>query len=149
MSKETEAYETVQIPKATIDFIEKQPFFKDFNSVDEFVMEAVRLQLRKLQLTQKEKTPGLKDLDLQMVPVKVELCKPFFDFIEQYRQYFGSQYTVELICMQMIYNQVKRLFNELDSYARKKDSFLDKSDFFTKNFYLGTVSFDDPEEETE
>ena len=51
--------------------------------------------------------------------------------------------------MQMIYNQVKRLFNELDSYARKKDSFLDKSDFFTKYFYLGTVSFDDPEEETE
>ena len=145
---ETEAYETVQIPKATINFIEKQPFFKDFNSVDEFVMEAIRLQLRKLQLTQKEKTPGPKDLDLQMVPVKVELCKPFYDFIEQYRQYFGSQYTTELICMQMICNQVKRLFNELDDFVRTKGSFLDKSDFFKKYEYLGMVSFDDPEDET-
>jgi len=99
-------------------------------------------------MSEKE-TEAKKDLDLQMVPLKIELCKPFHDFIEEYRRYFGSDYTVEQICMQMIYNQVKRLFNELDSYARKKDSFLDKSDFFTKNFYLGTVSFDDPEEETE
>jgi hypothetical protein len=47
----------------------------------------------------------------------------------------------------MIYSQVKRLFNELDSFARKKDSFLDKSDFFKKFPYLGSVSFDDPEDE--
>ena len=99
-------------------------------------------------MSEKE-TEAKKDLDLEMIPLKIELCKPFHDFIEQYRQYFGGTYTTEQICMSMIYCQVKRLFNELDSYARKKDSFLDKSDFFTKNFYLGTVSFDDPEEETE
>jgi hypothetical protein len=51
--------------------------------------------------------------------------------------------------MSMIYSQVKRLFNELDSFARKKDSFLDKSDYFKKFSYLGAISFDDPEEETE
>jgi len=96
-----------------------------------------------------QETEAKKDLDLKMIPVKIELCKPFYDFIEEYRQYFGSQYTVELICMQMIYSQVKRLFNEFDSFARKKDSFLDKSDFFTKYFYLGSVASDDPEEETE
>ena len=84
---------------------------------------------------------------LQMVTLKIELCKPFYEFIEQYRQYFGAKYTTEQICMSMIYSQVKRLFNELDSFARKKDSFLDKSDFFKKYFYLGSVSFDDPEEE--
>ena len=149
MTEETETYETVQIPKATIDFIEKQPFFKDFSSVDEFVMEAVRLQLRKLQLTQKEKTSGPKDLDLQIVPVKVELCKPFFDFIEDYRKYFGSQYTTELICMRMIYSQVSRLFNELDGFARNKNSFIDKNAYFKKYFYLGSVSFEDPEDEDE
>jgi len=96
----------------------------------------------------KTETDSKKDLDLQMVPLKIELCKPFYDFIEQYRQYFGSQHTVELICMSMIYSQVKRLFNELDSFARQKGSFLDKSDFFKRNYYLGTVSFDEPEEET-
>jgi len=87
--------------------------------------------------------------NLQLVALKIELAKPFYDFIEDYRKYFGSQYTVELICMQMVYSQVKRLFNELDGFARKKGSFLDKSDFFKKYFYLGSVSFDDPEEETE
>ena len=95
------------------------------------------------------KTEAKKDLELQMIPVKVELAKPFYDFIEDYRRYFGSKYTIELICMSMIYRQVGRLFNELDSFARKKDSFLDKSDFFTKYFYLGSVCFDDPEDETE
>jgi len=93
-------------------------------------------------------TESKKDLDLQLIPLKIELCKPFFDFLEQYRQYFGSQYTVELICMQMIYSQVKYLFNELDDFTRKKDSFLDKSDYFKKHFYLGTLCFDDPEEKT-
>jgi len=48
LNKETEAYETVQIPKATADFIEKQDFFKLFTSVDEFVMEAVRRHLEEL-----------------------------------------------------------------------------------------------------
>ena len=97
----------------------------------------------------KAETESEKDLDLQMIPVKVELCKPFYDFIQEYRQYFGCQYTVEQICMSMIYNQVKRLFNKLDDFAREKDSFLDKSDYFKKHSYLGLVSFDDPEDETE
>jgi len=97
----------------------------------------------------KAETESKKDLDLQMVPLKIELCKPFFDFIEEYRQYFGSQYTTEQICMQMICNQVKRLFNELDDFVRTKGSFLDKSDYFKKFSYLGAISFDDPEDETE
>ena len=84
---------------------------------------------------------------LQMVQLKIQLCKPFYEFIEQYRQYFGAKFTTEQICMSMIYSQVKRLFNELNSFARQKNSFIDKSDFFTKNFYLGSVAFDDPEED--
>jgi hypothetical protein len=99
-------------------------------------------------MSEKE-TETMKDLDLQLITLNIELAKPFVDFIEEYRSYFGSQYTVELICMSMIYSQVKRLFNELDGFARKKDSFLDKSDFYKKHLYLGMVSFEDPEEETE
>ena len=95
----------------------------------------------------KAETESKKDLDHQLTPIKIELAKLFVDFREQYRQYFGSQYTTEQICMQEIYSQVKRLFNDFDGFARKKDSFLDKSDYFKKNFYLGTVSFDDPEDE--
>jgi len=96
-----------------------------------------------------KETEAKKDPDLQLIPVKIELCKPFYDFIAEYRQYCGSQYTIEQICMVMIYSQVKRLFNELDSFAREKGNFLDKSDYFKKYSYLGLVSFDDPEEETE
>jgi hypothetical protein len=42
--------ETVQIPKETADYIRKQEFFKLYNSLEEFVMEAVRNQLEKLML---------------------------------------------------------------------------------------------------
>jgi len=150
MSAKTEAYETVQIPKATADFIKKHEFFKLFNSVDEFVMEAVRRQLIELQLTQKNQTlESKKEIDLSMVTLQIELAKPFVDFIEDYRKYFGAEASTELICMSMIYSQVKRLFNELDGFTRQKSSFLDKSDFFKKYFYLGTVSREDPEDETE
>jgi hypothetical protein len=98
--------------------------------------------------TETESKKDFKD-NLQLVTLQIELAKPFVDFIEDYRLYFGSQYTPEQICMQMIYSQVKRLFNELDGFTRNKDSFLDKADFFKKYFYLGTVSWEAPEDETE
>jgi hypothetical protein len=153
MSKqETETYETVQIPKATADYIRKQERFKLYTDLDEFVMEAVRLHLKKLQLTEKTATPeSKKDFkdNLDFVTLKIKLAKPFVDFIEDYRKYFGSQYTTEMICMKMIYDHTKHLFNELDGFARDKNHFLDKGDFFTKYFYLGTVSWEEPEDETE
>jgi hypothetical protein len=40
--------ETVNIPKATADFIRKQDIFKLYDSLDDFVMEAIRVQLRKI-----------------------------------------------------------------------------------------------------
>ena len=96
-----------------------------------------------------KETEPKKDLDLKMTPLKIELAKPFYDFIQEYLKFFGSKYTVEQIYMQMIYSQVKRLFNKLDDFVREKDSFLDKSDYFKKHFFLGSVCFDDPEDETE
>jgi hypothetical protein len=99
-------------------------------------------------MSETESKKDFKD-NLDFVTLKIELAKPFVDFIEDYRSYFGSQYTVELICMSMIYSQVRRLFNELDSFTRKKGSFLDKGDFFEKHLYLGMVSWEEPEEETE
>jgi hypothetical protein len=99
-------------------------------------------------MSEKESKKDFKD-NLQLVTLKIELATPFFDFIEDYRKYFGCKYTTEDICMSMIYSQVKRLFNELDGFARKKDSFLDKSDYFSKYYYLGTVSWEGPEDETE
>jgi hypothetical protein len=99
----------------------------------------------------KVETEPKKDFktNLQLVTLKIELAKPFVDLIEDYRRYFGSQYTTEMIFMSMIYSQVKRLFNELDGFTRDKNHFLDKGDFFKKYFYLGTVSWEDPEDETE
>jgi len=49
MSKETEAYETVQIPKVTADYIKKQEHFKIYSSLDSFVMQAVSLRLENLK----------------------------------------------------------------------------------------------------
>jgi hypothetical protein len=87
--------------------------------------------------------------NLQLVTLQIKLAKPFYDFIEDYRKYFGSQYTTEQICMRMIYDQVEHLFRGLDEFARESSHFLNESDFFEKHFFIGTVSFEDPEDKTE
>jgi len=135
-----EGEDDTETTKALMKKYDLLPIFKKYGILPSYYRE----NHNKMSETE---TESKKDLDLQLIPVKIELCKPFYDFIEEYRRYFGSQYTVELICMQMIYSQVKRLFNELDSFARKKDSFLDKTDLFMKHMHLGLVSLDDPEDE--
>jgi hypothetical protein len=50
MSEKTEDFETVQIPKATADYIRKQGFFRRYNDLDDFVMDAVRKRLDELML---------------------------------------------------------------------------------------------------
>jgi len=97
----------------------------------------------------KAETETKKDFkdNLQLVTLQIELAKPFVDFINDYRKFFGSQYTTELICMQMIYSQIKRLYNELSDFAAKKGNFLDSSDFYKKHLYLSMVSWEEPEDE--
>ena len=90
-----------------------------------------------------------KDLDLKMVPLKIELAKPFINFIEEYLKFFGSHYTIEDFCRIIICNETKILFNDLDNFASTPERLIDKSDFFKKWPYLGMVSFDDLNEETE
>ena len=48
--KEPEAYETVQIPKVTADYIRKQEHFKIYSSLDSFVMQALSLRLEDLKM---------------------------------------------------------------------------------------------------
>ena len=95
-----------------------------------------------------QETESKKDPDLQIISLKIELCKPFYDFLKEYLNFFGSHYTVEEFCRSIVHNEVKILFNDLDDLTRSNESLLDKSDFFKKHFYIGTVSFPDPEEET-
>lgn len=99
----------------------------------------------------KVETESKKDFknNIQLIPLQIELAKPFVDFIEDYRKFFGSELSTEQICMNMIYSQVKRLFNDFDSYTRQKNrlSFLNEGDFFKKYHYLGIVSWEAPEDE--
>ena len=45
---ETEAFETVQIPKVTVDYLRGQDFFRFYNDLDDFVMDAVRKEIEEL-----------------------------------------------------------------------------------------------------
>jgi hypothetical protein len=106
---------------------------------------------RKIELTEKTGTPEPKEDfkdNIQLVTLQIELAKPFVDFIEDYRRYFGCKYSTEMVCMRMIYSQVDRLFNEMKNSQQRKTVSL-TADYFEKYFYLGSVCFDDPEEETE
>lgn len=89
------------------------------------------------------------NIENNMVTVKVQLFKPFVDFIEDYRKFFGSSYTLEQTCMKMIYNQTEQLFKQLDDVASKSKGLLSASDFFKKHSHLGIVSFDGSEENEE
>ncbi len=92
------------------------------------------------------KTESKKDLDLKMVPLKIELAKPFINFIEEYLKFFGSHYTIEDYCRIIICNETKIMFNDLKNFIGSPENFLDTSDFFKKWPYLGIVSFDELKE---
>lgn len=109
-------------------------------------MEGTKGDRDTMSKVEPESKKNFKD-NLDLVTLQIELAKPFVDFIEDYRKFFGSQYTTEMICMKMIYDQVKSLYKELSDFAAKEDNFIDSSDFFEKHFYLSVVSWEAPEDE--
>ena len=82
-----------------------------------------------------------------MVTVPVDMFSPFVDFMKDYLAFFGSKKTLEDLCREMIYDDVKNLYNELDGWLESAVSHVETADFFSKYSFLGCVS--DSEEELE
>jgi hypothetical protein len=76
----------------------------------------------------------------EMVIVHVDMFSPFVDFMKDYLAYFGSQKTLEDLCREMIYDDVKNLYNELHGWLEGTVSHVEAVDFFRKYGFLGCVS---------
>lgn len=83
----------------------------------------------------------------KMTEVKVELSKPFVDFMKDYLAFFGSEQSLEDLCREMIYDDVKNLYNELHSWIKSAVSHIETVEFYKKYGFIGCVA--DSEEEPE
>jgi len=53
----------------------------------------------------------------EMVPVELTLPKRFYDFIKGYLQFFAYKTTVEGFCRDTVFDAIKVLYKQLDSFA--------------------------------
>jgi hypothetical protein len=83
----------------------------------------------------------------EMVTVQVDMFSPFVDFMKDYLAFFGSKKSLEDLCREMIYDDIKNLFNELHGWLGSTVSHVETVDFFSKYSFLGCVS--DSKEELE
>ena len=84
-----------------------------------------------------------------MVEVRVSLYKPFYDFLTEYLQFFGSTQTIEDVCRDMIYFELESIYRKLDEFASKEVNHVDKEGWFDRFSHLAVVSFPAPDEEEE
>lgn len=96
-----------------------------------------------------EKAKALKALKGQMVSVNVTLFKPYYDFIKDYVQFFGSERSVAEICRMMIYANVNSLYQSLGAFVKDELTHVEKGAWFEKHSHIACVSFPEEKEENE
>ena len=94
-----------------------------------------------------EKEVVEKAMTANMVDVTVSLYEPFYNFMKEYLAFFGDKKTVEELCRTMIYESVKFLQQELESFASQRQNLIEKGSWFNKWPHLAIVSTPDPEDE--
>ena len=73
-----------------------------------------------------------------IVELRILLCKPFYDFLKEYLQFFGSKHTVENLCTIMINDETTRLYQELQQWTSDKIAvrYIDEADWAKKHEHL-------------
>lgn len=133
----------IQLDKETVELAKKHGI--DINEA----MAAFLADLKKKpfeRMTEEEHKKAFRSLsDGEMVTVQVQMFSPFVDFMKDYLAFFGSKKSLEDLCREMIYDDVKNLYNELHGWLETAVSHIETVDFFGKYSFLGCVS--DSEEE--
>jgi hypothetical protein len=83
-----------------------------------------------------------------MLTVQVTLFLPFANFIEKYRQFFGSPGSLEDFCRQAVYEKCNTLYSDLTQFADNKTHLLDPHAWYEKHSHLSITS-SAPEDESE
>lgn len=53
----------------------------------------------------------------EMVPIELTLPRRFYDFIKGYLQFFAYKTTIESFCRDAIFDAIRVLYKEVDSFA--------------------------------
>ena len=88
-----------------------------------------------------------KALEKDMVVIKVELCKPFYNFIKEYLAFFGSKRTVEDFVRTAAYDDVCYIYKRMERAILNEYSgkFIEENAWFNKHKHLGCVCSPDPD----
>lgn len=75
-----------------------------------------------------------------MLTVQVNLFSPFANFIEKYRQFFGSPKSIEDFCREAVYEKCNTLYSDLTQFADNKTHLLDPHAWYEKHNHLSITS---------
>jgi post-segregation antitoxin (ccd killing protein) len=141
----TETAKEVELDKDTVELAKKHGI-DITEAMASFLGDLKKKPLERM--TEEERKEAMAKLSGgEMVTVQVDLFSPFVDFMKDYLAYFGSKKTLEDLCREMIYDDVKNLYNELEGWIEDTVSHVEKGALFNKYGFLGCVSVSDPEEE--
>jgi len=93
-----------------------------------------------------------KALGFEILELRIPLCKPFYDFLKEYLQFFGSKQSVENLCTMMINDNVTRLYQDLQQWISDKVAvrYVDEAGWSKKHEHLDCcTSLGDQENEEE
>ena len=123
--------------------------------------ETIELDEKTRKMLDFARSKGMTDQDLKeaieglaeekreniMVNVSVSLYKPFYDFLEEYRVFFGSKMTIEAICRDMIYKDIDDLYRKLEEFVDSEASHLESEAWPNKHTHLSITSSQEEMEE--
>jgi hypothetical protein len=90
-------------------------------------------------------------LGLEIVELRVLVCKPFYDFLKEYLQFFGTKHSVENVCTLMINDNVTRLYQELEEFIGDPIAvrYADTAEWARKHEHLDLCADQGEEDKTE
>lgn len=87
-----------------------------------------------------EKQVVEKTLEPNVVEVRISLFKPFYDFLKEYVQFFGSKRSIEDLCRIMIYEDVENLYRTLGKWLESEVSHIETEAWPNKHAHLEITS---------
>ena len=93
-----------------------------------------------------EETTPEENCEVKMIPLTVDVSESFYLFMKEYLTFFGSQQTVEDLCRQMIYSEIRRLHVDLSEFVKNDSHHVGEIPWFKKFQYVAETTDYAPEE---
>lgn len=83
----------------------------------------------------------------KMILVSTKIAEPFHNFLKEYLAFFGSGMTVEDLIQQIVYEESRRLHDELTAFVEIDTHYVGKHPWFKKFQYVAETTGNWPDKE--